>query len=455
MRLIKIVPLILLMIILSATAAGQIFSPEASDSFGAAYNTAGGTDKVFIYNIEKYQQEKTVAIVALSDDRLTGWNFDWSVYDAVAHTYIPIPGTSTGWSSIVDTLTVTSGYQVTMTKGSVTSVYRVWLVFNDFQVIITNKDSENKLQFGYYNCSSLDLRSDTTAYPSYYYNPANGNRIKIVNNFTIRWTTDNPQAGIPPSRLITRVSNPPSEDTWYKINVTDRFKLLRTDSVFYESIQSNAEMGQPVYVPLDSAGYPGKNYEFYYTADKHSAPGRFTIDISGSKNSVSYELNFGDGEKMVTDTAGTAIDHEYKKPGTYHVTLTTKSDKPYECIDSVSADVALDYGLFELPNVFSPDYELTFDNYENSENDVFRSNDVSVVTIELTIFDRAGRKMHEYSGNIRDWKGWDGNVMNSSRKAPEGVYYWAVSTLIYYKEPVLKDPITKEVYSGFFHLYRQ
>jgi hypothetical protein len=454
MRLIKIVPLIVIMSILTAKAAGQIFSPEASDSFGAAYNVAGGTDRVFIYNIEKYQQERKISIFALSEDRQTGWNFDWSVYDHNAHTYIPIPGTSTGWSSTVDTISVTSGYQVTMTKGSVTSVYRVWLVFNDFQVVITNKDADNKLQFGYYNCSSLDLRSDTTAYPSYYYNPVNGNRIKIVNTYTIRWTTDNPEAGIPPSKLITRVSNPPSEDTWYKVNVTDRFKLVRADSVFYVSIQSKAEMAPPVYMDLDSANYPGKMYQLYYDKDNRSAPGRFKFDISGSKNSVSYELKFGDGEILVTDTAGSAIEHEYKKPGKYTVTLTTKSDKPYECIDSVNADPEpeLKYGVFKLPNVFSPDGGLSTENLNN--NNIFRSEDVSVVTIEITIFDRAGRKMHTYSGDIRDWKGWDGNVMNSSRKAPEGVYYWAVSTLIYFKDPV-KDDIKKEVYSGFFHLYRQ
>ncbi len=415
---------------------------------------AGGTDKVFIYNIEKYQQGRTIAIVALSEDKLTGWNFNWSVYDHNAHTYIPIPGASSGWSSTLDTLTVSSGYQVTMTKGSVTSVYRVWLVFNDFQVVITNKDADNKLQFGYYNCSSLDLRSDTTAYPSYYYNPVNGNRIKIVNTYTIRWTTDNPEAGIPPSKLITRVSNPPSEDTWYKVNVTDRFKLVRADSVLYVSIQSKAEMAAPVYVDLDSANYPGKMYQLYYDKDSRSAPGRYKFDISGSKNSVSYELKFGDGEILVTDTAGSAIEHEYKKPGKYTVTLTTKSDKPYECIDSVNADPEpeLKYAIFNLPNVFSPDGGLTTENLHN--NNVFRSEDISVVTIEITIFDRAGRKMHTYSGDIRDWKGWDGNVMNSSRKAPEGVYYWAVSTLIYFKDPV-KDDIKKEVYSGFFHLYRQ
>jgi hypothetical protein len=453
MRLIKIVPLILLMIILASKATGQIFSPEASDSFGAAYNVAGGSDKVFIYNTEKYQQVRTIAIFALSDDRQSGWNFTWAVYNNNTQAYMPLPGTSSGYTSILDTLTVSSGYQVTMTKGSVTSVYRVWLVFNDFQVFITNKDSENKLQFGYYNCSSLDLRSDTTANQAYYYNPVNGNRIKIVNSYTIRWTTDNPAAGIPPSRLITRVSNPPSEDTWYKINVTDRFKLVRTDSVFYESIQSKAEMAAPVYVDLDSAGYPGKNYELYYNSGIKSAPGKYKFDISGSKNSVSYELRFGDDSVLVTDTASASIEHEYEKPGKYQVTLITKSDKPYECIDSANAEAELVYALFDMPNVFSPDGGLTRENLHN--NNVFRSEDVSVVTIEITIFDRAGRKMHNYSGDIRDWEGWDGLVMNSDRKAPEGVYYWVVSTLIYFKDPKTKDPITKEVYSGFFHLYRQ
>jgi hypothetical protein len=458
MRLLKTVLLILVMNILAGKAAGQIFSPEASDSFGASYNAPGGTDKVFIYNLETYRQKRTIAIVALSEDKQAGWNFSWSVYDKIAHAYNLLPGTSSGYSSTLDTLSVSSGYQVTMTKGSITSVYRVWLVFNDFEVTITNKDSENNLLFGYYNCSSLDLRSDTTAYPSYYYNPVNGNAIKIINTYTIRWTTDNPQATIPANKLITRVSNPPFEDTWYKVNVTDRFKLVRSDSVFYTSIQSNAEMASPDYVALNNDAYPGKNYEMYYKGDMESAsaPGKYSFDISGSKNSTSYELKFGDGEILVTDTAGSAIVHEYQKPGTYKVTLTTKSAKPYECTDSASAEVVLKYGVFELPNVFSPDHDYTIENYEDGENDIFRSFDISVVTIDITIFDRAGTKMHTYAGDIRDWKGWNGLVKDSDREAPEGVYYWIVSSLIYFKNPDPKqNKITKEVYSGFFHLYRQ
>ncbi|HSN49674.1 MAG TPA: PKD domain-containing protein, partial [Bacteroidales bacterium] len=230
---------------------------------------------------------------------------------------------------------------------------------------------------------------------------------------------------------------------------------------FVVSIQSKAEMTAS-YVSLDNKGYPGKNYEMYYKGDRESAsaPGRHSFDISGSKNSTSYELKFGDGEILVIDSAGTAIEHEYQKPGKYTVTLTTKSAKPDECTDSVTTEAELKYGVFALPNVFSPDQDYTIDNYESGQNDIFRSFDISVVTIDITIFDRAGTRMHTYSGDIRDWKGWDGRVKNSDREAPEGVYFWVVTSMIYFRNPETnpnpdQNEITKEDYSGFFHLYRQ
>ncbi len=62
----------------------------------------------------------------------------------------------------------------------------------------------------------------------------------------------------------------------------------------------------------------------------------------------------------------------------------------------MSAEAELVYALFTMPNVFSPDGGLTRENLHN--NNIFRSEDVSVVTIEITIFDRAGRKMHDVFG---------------------------------------------------------
>jgi len=454
MRLNKVFPLIILSVVLTGKVTGQIYSPAASDSLPAVYNPSGGTDQVFIFNQTEYKGNLSASIMALPVDRLTGWTFQWALYATASQLYLPLPETSSGWYSVIDTIHASSGYQVTMTKGDLVNTYRVWLVFNDYDLEITNKDADDKLQFGYFNCSSLDLRADTSLVPLFYYNPVSGDRIRIYNNYTIRWKTDNPDASVPASKLITRVNNPPSEDTWYYLTLNDRFDLRRADSVFYESIQSDAQI-TGTYIPLgDSSEYPGHHYEWFYADDIKSAPGKYKFDISASRNSASYMIDFGDGETMETDSGDVEIIHEFEKPGKYQVVLTTKSDKPYECVDSASAEAELAYGDLSLPNVFSPNNdgendELNF--YEN--NNVFRSEDVSIVTIDLSIFDRAGRKMHEYSGNMRDWKGWDGRVMHSNRDAPEGVYYYVITTLYYYKDPL--NPISKGLFKGFFHLYRQ
>jgi len=443
---------LLFAIILAGNLSGQIYAPAASDSFTATYNA---DDKVFIFNIAQYQGAHLGSLTAVSIDRLSGWDFQWSVYNPVSHIYTPIPGSTSGWISTVDTITVSSGYQVVMTKGASTAIYRVWLLFNDYNVEITNKDEENHLIFGYFNCSSLDLRADTTAdHPLYYYNPATQSRINVFNNYTIRWKTDNINASIPASRLITRVNNPPSEDTWYILTLTDRFDLQRADSVFYESIVPEAKL-TATYVNLsDSEEYPGRPYGNYYEDAVLSAPGKYRFDLSASKNAVGYEMRFGDGIVFETDSDTGVIVHEYEKPGKYKAVLIAKSAKPYECIDSVSAEAELVYARFLLPNVFSPNNDGDNDLLElYDNNNIFRSEDVSVVSIDIAIFNRAGRKVHAFAGSIRDWQGWNGNIMESEREAPEGVYFYVISVFFAYEDK--ENPISHEVMKGFFHLFRE
>jgi|WetSurSiteA1Bulk_404760.scaffolds.fasta_scaffold00571_11 gliding motility-associated-like protein len=431
----------------------QVYSPAANDSFAASYNPPGGTDMVFVFNLPAYNTGINASITAVSVDRLSGWSFQWSVYNPSAGIYQAVPGSITGWFSEIDTITVSSGYQVVMTKGASTNVYRVWVVINDLDVFITNKDEHDKLLFSYYNCSSLDLRADTTRVPLFYYNPGTRERIIVNVTYTIRWSVDNPEASVPPNKLITRVTNPPYEDTWYTIKLSDPYGMERYDSVFFESIRSKAVLAAPEYIDLSDATVYPENYGNYYNDDTYSAPGKFRFDVSGSKNMASYSIDFGDGEEFASDADSLNLVHEYEKPGIYKVVLTTKSDKPDECIDSISAEVKLNYAKFMLPNVFTPNEDGDNDllSLEKS-NDAFRSEDVSVLTIEIAIYDRAGLKVHDYSGNIRDWKGWDGMIRNSNRKAPEGIYFYVISVLHAYEDNI--NPINRDIMKGFIHLYR-
>ena len=138
MRFNQVLPLIIISVLLTEKVTCQIFSPAAADSFPAVYNPSGGTDQVFIYNQAVYLGDLSASITALPVNRLSGWTFQWSVYDRISQTYIDLPGSTTGGYSVIDTIHVSSGYQVTMTKGDTMHVFRVWLVFNDYDVEIND-----------------------------------------------------------------------------------------------------------------------------------------------------------------------------------------------------------------------------------------------------------------------------------------------------------------------------
>ena len=445
----------ILPLMVSALVPCQIFVPEAADSFPSSYTISGIKDIVYIVNAPLYNEETTVLMRALPPDRSGGWTFTWGLYNIPLKNYSNLPPSPPGSFSVIDTVSVSSGYRVVMTKSGITYTYRVWVLFNDYNVSITNKDSENRLDFGYYNCSSLDLRADTSLRLLKYVKPLTDSVFTVPDFYTIRWTTDNPEATNPSNRLITRVYDPPYLDTWYKLKLTDRFGLVRKDSVLYISIMPKASMTAE-YVSLgDTSEYPGKPFGYYYGDDIKSAPGKYRFNLSSSVNAATYFIDFGDDSNLETNVAsGEEVVHEYAFPGIYNVRLTAKSDPPFECTDSVSVTAELAYALFSLPNVFTPN-----DDGDNDlltlydDNNVFRSEDVSVVFISITIFDRAGLKVHYFEGNIRDWPGWDGRILSSNRNAPEGVYYYVIS--VFHAFDQKDNAVSKDLMSGFFHLYRE
>jgi hypothetical protein len=463
----KIFLLLVAVTVISIRMQGQIFAPDANASFNATYNLPDGIDKVFVFNRLAYKAEITASIKAVSVDSTSGWSFQWSVFDWVTKAYNVIGTSGSGWFSEIDTITLSSGYKVEMTRGADTSIFRIWLLINDLDLKITNKDHADTLLFGYYNCSSIDFRAETIKIPLFYYNLEKKIRSDVGNSYRIRWKTNNDEASVPPPQLITRVTKPPSKDTWYKITVTDNFGLIRSDSVFYKSIQSEAHITAKYISLSDTAEYPGKLYRYFYDSLSHSAPGKFSFDVSESRNMVSYTIDFGDNETVTLGGDSLHVIHEYEKPGTYNVVLTTKSALPFECIDkdSVGTDLVKLAGAddknFIMPNVFTPNNDGNNDRLElsgnldelYSKNNFFRSDDISVLTIDISIFSRSGRKVHEYAGSIREWQGWDGKIMNSDRDAPEGVYFYVITQLSAYEDKA--NPINKKIFKGFLHLYRE
>ena len=65
-------------------------------------------------------------------------------------------------------------------------------------------------------------------------------------------------------------------------------------------------------------------------------------------------------------------------------------------------------------------------------NDFFAFKHQSLQSCNVTIVDRTGKVAYKRKiDDIYSWDGWDGNMHNSSRRAPEGQYYYVVEALGY------------------------
>lgn len=440
-----------------STVHAQITSPQPHAAFKAAYPSNPGTDSVFIFNRPVPGGNMTVSLQAASVDLTPGWSFIWSKYNTASRSYAVIPKADTGTVSTLDTISVSSGYQVIITRDLISDTFRVWLLFNDFEVVVVNKDASGEVFSGSRSCESVSLLSDTNLVPMVYPEPGTGFMTTVINKYRFSWIAENEHSDDPKGSKTGRIDNPPYQDTWYRVTVTDDFNLSRSDSVFCPAISSKASMTAD-HVPLsDSVEYPGKLYQYYY-GDESSAPGKYRFDLSGSENSAWYKISFGDGTSQETGSDTAEIIHEYRLPGKYKAVLYTQSPEPGFCVDSVILEdnIELLSAAFSLPNVFTPNGDLRNDFLKlYEENNVFRSSDVSVFTIDITIFDRMGKKVHQYSGNIRDWKGWDGFVMDSNREAPDGVYFYCLTRHFYGTSEGSTEMIRREEKDkGFIHLYR-
>ena len=82
----------------------------------------------------------------------------------------------------------------------------------------------------------------------------------------------------------------------------------------------------------------------------------------------------------------------------------------------------VDPSKLEIPNVFTPNGD--------GLNDYFMVAAQSLRQLSIEIFSRSGLKVYSFNGggeSLRAWRGWDGNINDSSRKASPGVYFYIIT----------------------------
>lgn len=452
----KIILVVLLSVLTMITVMAQITSTTADRVDSLAYPIHFGKDPFFIF-YQKYQVFRSGSLTATlpgSGD----YNFEWSKYDPDLDGFSPPFSTGSGASSTVADL-IDGCYRVRIFNGSGTdTTLTAWVMLDDLHGWVT-KDDDNKVPSGqgYIACGYLALSGFVTPDTLLYYDLSSHLELKRPVEFRYKWSSDNQELKIPNDTLNPNITyQPPFEDTWYILTVTDEFNMEEVDSVLYESIETDAQFKveyldkvlQRTSTDPEEIWDPDLTGEF--SIEKGSRDAKLTVRfINESKNGASYEWVFLDtlGGIRQTETTYSVDDipeftYETADEDYYPFLFSTSEAG---CVDSMklAAGISVVKSQLQIPNVFSPNGDGT--------NDIWRFKHQSLSSCKVTIVDRTGKVVYKREiENIYDWEGWNGNVKESDRQAPEGQYYFVVQASGYdnteYKDPTIWE--TMQLFGG-------
>jgi gliding motility-associated-like protein len=421
--------------------SGQITAPSRDYADTTTYSDSP-QDSIFIF-------KSTNTNIALVANGGSNSSFVWAKFNATSYQFDTIV------SATKDTLTLdihsAGGYRVYISGASGNSVYTAW-VFIDSLYLKLEKDTSlgtdsAKVYRKRYTCSYLDLYY-TFSQPNFKYYDLRSSDFDTLHwdsQLSMVWTSDQSvtmTASSSSDHTRLRYPSIPAKDTHFTLTVSDVTGLSVSDIILYISIETKAVLTVNV---KDSKYVEGATTTLDSTYE-YSAPVKATF-YNTSINGSSYIWTLNDttisGKNFnFTKTDTSYTDTTYLYPKTYKVKLISVSAE--KCTDSVSTTIIVAQSEIEFPNVFTPD--------GSGVNDMFKPDFNSLVYFKITIYNRWGRVVHEFDGDVNDWSGWDGKTKLGLEASP-GVYFFIVVPKGYGKIKAA-DPTGAKQYKGFVYLFR-
>ncbi len=460
-------------------AFGQLHAPGRNWAGITQYLGNAPQDSIFVYFANPSQTNVGKLSAQFSDGSTS--TFQWYKYNPspsiVPANRFQLFLTQTGLNSSLQENLTTGGYRVVITRDAdnVVETYTAWL-FED-KVVISSIFVDNQCDFLYLEAMSVpDRFTIENDYFTYYdlsrttHPPKNELGRNYFQNST--WSTPNSLITLPSTNSLSiSVSDPaPLYDASYKLDVISLFgksfsaetptiiaKAIK-DEVIIEIMDDNNE-----WVAFDKS----KEYEALLEL-------RIGINILANVKIDSlytyvYRKNEIDGpvlmEKIWADSskhAPTALAtslylYPLKQlfvPGNYLVVHRAKNRTAgctynYSIPDDGQSFIRVaksELKIEGIPNVFSPNGDGQNDFFVIKEPD---TNLKSMAYFTIHIHNRWGKRVYSYTGDPRNWEGWNGKVEITNANAPEGVYYYVIEAVGWDGKKFQGGP-----YKGFMYLFR-
>lgn len=421
--------------------AGLAQIASVADAVVPTEYSGGPQDNIHIFCGQK--DALNASLTASYPQGETG-NFEWQKYNPATGAFDFFSSDQSGNPTSSVSNLADGCYRVVINPSSGSKTYTAW-VFNNY--------IEAKAEIPEMDCKSLTLKG-TVDTPAFTYTDLTTHQPKSLSKgIAVKW-----KAG---EVVYTNVAtfkkfDPPTQNTVYTFEVTDRFGCTAQASVEYISIVTKASFEYKIEAQ-------GPNKDKRSDPNKNEAP--LTVAFTNtSENAGTYEWHFFKALETITaekaaDTFKDSIQeiiysenpvYTYEASGNYLVKLISKKTTgSITCTDTFYIDdyIRVDASFIDAPNVFTPNGDGT--------NDKFAVKFFSMKSVKITIVNRWGKVLHTWeSNNVQGFYDsattitqsvWDGKV--GGRMATPGVYFWVA-------EGVGRDGERRKE-NGFFHLFRE
>jgi len=340
-------------------------------------------------------------------------SFLWERYDPLAVKFQSYSNETAATSTISN---LADGcYRVTFAENGSNYQYRAWVMNGWLMPVAAIAQS---------TCILLRLSSAVTGATYQYHDLATGKPVPMTPDYKYRWYSGATYFSAVQNPTITP---PPSKNTLFKVEVTDRSGCLKSSEVNYTS---------PIPIAKFSWSTPQQNDPQYVFPQ---APADIDFkNLSENSDHDKYEwFLFKDKDILASQGGGTAaIDsfmdvlydenplYTYYQSGKYKVKLVAaKTIQSLTCRDTFYLPdyIIVDTSLVKVAPVFTPNGD--------GVNDKLILKTRSLETLSFTVLNRWGKVVHQFSSNNyipdeSEFAAWDGTV--NGKLCPPGVYFYVV-----------------------------
>jgi len=392
--------------------AQSLGSTSASFSEQTNYPQFPGKDLIYYFCGSNGDQNGSLKAVSAS----LPVTFTWEKYNPVSGTF-GFYSNETGVSSVLTGLP-NGCYRVGFRENGADYLFRAWImnVWSVPKPVITES-----------NCQSFKLQGSATGPDYSYYDLSSRQPVMLDPGYKYIWYSGNIPIANVQNHLI---NNPPTKNTEYRLEVTDRAGCMQSSQVTYESIVAMAKFSWTT----DQKSDPQfTNYEAplevkFVNESENADPDKYEWFLFREKSQIEQEGSAGGKIDSIMERIYLENPlYTYENTGRYKVKLVAaKRSAGFTCRDTfyLKDYIVIDTSLVKVSPIFTPNGD--------GVNDIMVIKTRSLQSLDFQVFNRWGRIVHKFSksGFIpadSELAAWDGKVNN--KLATPGVYYFVADAL--------------------------